>query len=111
MSLLTFTCGYQATTLILIGFTLVSLIIEFVWIRLVYNRFPTLRIDDQRKRIERTEHAGDGEAEPLLGVQATATIPVKEKFAVFIKDELATWKDFASMPIFYSGSPDRKRSS
>ena len=107
VSVLTYSVGYQTTKLVLIGITATSFVIEFCWIQVVYDRFPALRVGEERKRNFRrrpSQRFADEphEDEPLLAVSATSPCTIGEESSNLFLKELSSWRDFVALPIFWS---------
>jgi iron-regulated transporter 1 len=82
---LTTTTGYITTTILLLSAALVTLITEFLWIEVVYRKFPVLAIPRDREAASRQSTAGNGVMR-------------------WFKREKEDWIEFSRLPIFFSRS-------
>lgn len=104
VSVLTYTLGYRIANHVVICMVLTALVVEFWWIQIVYERFPILRIDDERRLAARkTRQIGgdDLEAEQLdrdLGKHVTS--PPRRLGQM--RKELESWREFMAMPVIWS---------
>ena len=89
VSVLTASVGYPITAIIIACQNALALITELLWIKVVYGRFPILRIDEDRRK-ERRDRL-EAEDNISVGTQGSATT-------------IGAWVEFASMPIFFGRS-------
>lgn len=81
--------GYSLATTTLLGMALVSCGIEYVWIEVVFKRFPVLRLD----RDSYSKDRDSAESEGRRGSQS---------WKAWLRQEKADWTDFTRLPIFCS---------
>jgi iron-regulated transporter 1 len=87
VSILTSTIGYFRTTLVLLSVALITLITEFIWIEVVYRKFPVLGI-----------------SRSTIGSASSAVRESAPGFIGWIKREKQDWTEFSRLPIFFSQS-------
>ena len=92
VSLLTASVGYPITAVIIAAQNALALIVELWWIKVVYNRFPILRIDEDRRKERRVRL----ELEDHISVSSQGSATT-----------FGAWVEFASMPIFFGWSDDQ----
>lgn len=107
VSVFTYAVGYNKTGYILIAMTAASALIEYVWIQMVYHRFPVLRADEmERRRRSRakvlSQQAMDVEERPFLGSTSGPKGGKVRRFGHVLFEELRAWREFAALPIFWS---------
>lgn len=106
VSVLTYSIGYRVTVIALVAITAASAVIEFWWIQVVYDRFPMLKTDDDRKKMADTRRKTllqDEETEPLLDSEVAPTKDWRAPAKIgLVRRELASWREFAAMPVFWS---------
>jgi hypothetical protein len=103
VSLLTTTTSYLTTTTILLAISLLTLITEFYWIKVVYERFPILRAeaDDKAAGLQR-------EGNEEMYIRPETRVPRRPQgwggVVEWIQREKSDWTEFARLPIFCSES-------
>ena len=98
VAVLTYFLTYSQSTVFLIVFASISWLMEFYWLQVVYNTFPVLRIDEERRQEARARTMAanyDGELE-------TQSERSQEETSKGLKREWRTWKGFLSMPVSLS---------
>jgi hypothetical protein len=90
--LLTPSCGYVNTVIILIGLSTITLVTELIWTQIVYNKFPILKTDEERRKKIRVE----AERERI-----TSKSNGKSEWMQGFREELADWRELAAIPAFW----------
>jgi hypothetical protein len=88
----TMTLGHPGAAKALIVIVVACGLLEYFWIQVVYDRFPILREDEMRRGKGKIALSEDDDQEDRHVPKTSAW-----------KDEIAIWREFASMPIFFSG--------
>ena len=89
MSLLTTGVGYRTAVACLCGMAIGAMVLELLWIGVVYERFPILA---ERQSEESYQLVQDEDTEIQVETKPT------------FRGWLADWVEFTHMPIFYSMS-------
>ncbi|THH14575.1 hypothetical protein EW146_g5777 [Bondarzewia mesenterica] len=101
VSLLTSTVGYTLSIVILLCIGVFSAVFEFLFVRIVFRRFPVL---DRPRRAPSPEDQVPGEAAQGMTAQRGGFVP--KTYAHFCQDwviqQIRDWREFAGHPIFIS---------
>ncbi|GAA6025360.1 hypothetical protein JCM11491_002746 [Sporobolomyces phaffii] len=102
VSLLTTAASYTFAAAFLLGFALVSLCFEFLWIRIVYSRLPILAENSKSCGEDRPTGAPSTENATRSRSLGTRVIRIRERFTLRISSELKDWLVFIRSPVFFS---------
>ncbi|GAA5885225.1 hypothetical protein JCM16303_005963 [Sporobolomyces ruberrimus] len=100
VSLLTTAASYTFAAAFLLGFALVSLCFEFIWIEIVYKRLPILA-DSTKLQPEQVQSSPTEASFRDRSLLANVTI-LLERLKVRIVSELRDWVIFIKAPVFFS---------
>lgn len=100
VSLLTTVGSYPFSIAFLLGFGIVSMVFEFLWIDVVYRYLPILRTEEQARNIERQRNAVDAaNSRRHLTLVQNVLGQLRD---VNIKQHASDWLEFIRSPIFPS---------
>lgn len=71
-------------------------VVEYLWIQVVYTRFPILAIPDNSMVNENDGYVEVGE------IVDADRVGIKENLFIWAKTEMSDWSEFARLPIFCS---------
>ena len=104
--------GYTGATISLMVTSLVAMVVELWWIKVVWRRFPILAIDEEERRLLKQqlaqghhmsrERAAIGQDE--LPNEYTAPEGRSGRIMAVVKRDLGAWREFSKIPICYSES-------
>ncbi|GAA5931985.1 uncharacterized protein JCM15063_001092 [Sporobolomyces koalae] len=96
VSLLTSTVSYTFAAAVLLGFAVVSLAFEYIWIEIVYRRLPILA-----QPADRANNSGS-EAHAPSGVSSFDPKLLPGKLKLRLAAERKDWITFVKAPVFFS---------
>ncbi|WWC91485.1 uncharacterized protein L201_006431 [Kwoniella dendrophila CBS 6074] len=104
VSLLTSFTGYPIAATALLGLSVITLLTEYLWIKVVYDRFPVLdrrhvSSDNPEEAIELLEEEDDGDRTIEIG---GGSQHISKGFVSAMQTEIREWQEFQQLPIFYS---------
>lgn len=108
LSILTASLGYVGAAKACVVIALTSMVIEYFWIQVVYDRFPVLQLDEERRKAALSRAHKPEEHKGLLGSKLAdspdedESVEKAQGLIENLKLEYETWMEFAAMPIFLS---------
>ena len=103
VSVFTMSLGYIGAARAFIAIVLIAGVAEFHWVQVVYSRFPVLHLRDEMRSEVGKSMQGAESAECSQGSQVSSSTPVQRPQRGLVA-EWAVWREFASIPVFFSRS-------
>jgi hypothetical protein len=114
-SIYTAALGYTGATISLMVTSLVAMVVELWWIKVVWRRFPILAIDEEERRLLKQQLAQGqhiSRERAAIGLdelpnEYTAPQGRSGRIMAIVKRDLGAWREFSKIPICYSESIPR----
>ena len=102
VSLIALAASYPFATAFLLGFSLLSMVFEFVWIGIVFRRYPMLALEEEDRLAALAKTKLETDALNSKLPRSTRIANAIRRIGPAIRQERLDWIEFIHHPIFFS---------